>query len=107
MSKSESNEIVEGLVEDSSLMTAEAIEGLPRHDDLWFDDGNVVIASSDLSFRLHRGVLARHSSVFKDLFQVPQADQAQTVEGCPVAQLHDRGVDLVLLFTLLYDGIKE
>ena len=94
--------------EDRSLMTAEAAEGLPRHDDLWFDDGNVVIATSDLSFRLHRGVLARHSSVFKDMFQLPQSDEAPTVAGCPVVQLqHDRGADLVMLFTLLYDGIKE
>ncbi|KIP04259.1 hypothetical protein PHLGIDRAFT_202032 [Phlebiopsis gigantea 11061_1 CR5-6] len=42
------------------------------------------------------------------MFQIPLADQALTVEGYPFVQLHqDRGADLVLLFTLLYDGYKH
>lgn len=90
-----------------SLITEE-IEHLPRHEDLWFEDGNIVVAVSDLSFRLHRGVLARHSSIFKDMFQLPQAAEVPMAHRCPAVQLHhDRGADLIVLLTLLYDGIKE
>lgn len=93
--------------EYSLLMNADEIGRLPRHQDLWFEDGSIVIAGSDISFRLHRGVLARHSGVFKDTFQIPQGEQSLTVDGCPAVQLHDPGEHLILLFTILYDGAKE
>lgn len=94
---------------DSLHVASEGIERLPRCEDLWFEDGNLVVAAPDLTFRLHRGILARHSDIFKDMFQLlSQSEQNTAVHGCPVVQLHhDRGSDLVMLFTLLYDGIKE
>ncbi len=44
-----------------------------RHDLLWFPDGNVVLATDSLLFRVHESFLSLHSSVFKDMFDLPFA----------------------------------
>ena len=89
------------------LMTPSEVERLPQYQDLWFEDGSIVIAAQATSYRLHRGVLARHCGVFRDMFSVPQGGQSLIAHGCPVVQLHDRSEHLTKFFTLIYDGAKE
>ncbi len=44
----------------------------PRpHDVLWFEDGNIVLASDVHLYCVHRGVLAKNSSVFRDMLELP------------------------------------
>lgn len=44
-------------------------------------------------FRVHRGVISRHSAVFGDMFDLPQPDMVEgekglnAVEGCTVVDL--------------------
>lgn len=79
-----------------------------QHPKLWFQDGNVVITTADLAFKLHRGVLSLHSEVFRDMFDAPHTGQGdETREGCPVVRVTDCGEDLAYFLTLLYDGAKE
>ncbi|KLO06635.1 hypothetical protein SCHPADRAFT_805580, partial [Schizopora paradoxa] len=40
---------------------------------LWYDDGNIILASDRHLFRVYKGQLAQHSSVFRDMFSLPQA----------------------------------
>lgn len=47
-------------------------ETLVRHPTLWLDDGNVVLVVENTGFRVHRGILSKHSDVFRDMFSVPQ-----------------------------------
>jgi BTB/POZ domain len=54
-------------------------KGVPsRRGDLWFDDGNIVLVpesesdESQIAFKVHRGVLSRHSEVFQSMFDIPQ-----------------------------------
>ncbi|KAI0756283.1 hypothetical protein C8Q80DRAFT_1264361 [Daedaleopsis nitida] len=51
-----------------------------RYADLWFEDGNVVVVAQqpETAFRVHRGVLSRHSATFSDLFALPQPPAIQT-----------------------------
>lgn len=76
-----------------------------RYRALWFEDGNIVLATTTLLFRVHRGLLARHSTVFEDLFSLPQPEeQVETYEGIPVVELPgDDSEDVKHLLHCIYD----
>ncbi|KAJ8079489.1 hypothetical protein PM082_011076 [Marasmius tenuissimus] len=83
---------------------------LTRCSELWFSDGNIVlIAEQRFAFKVHRGVLARHSEVFADMFRVPQPIDMEVdteLEGCQhVEMAHDRADDVYFLLKSLYDGL--
>lgn len=47
--------------------------------DPWFQDGNIVLmpesgskSEPQVAFKVHRGVLSRHSEVFQTMFEIPQ-----------------------------------
>lgn len=88
---------------------------------IWFADGNIVLVARRTAFRVHRGQLARHSDVFRDLFMVPQPpprgeglhrrageeswDGEGTIDGCAAVELHDAPADVTCLLKALYDGL--
>ncbi|KAL6297854.1 hypothetical protein BKA93DRAFT_745237 [Sparassis latifolia] len=43
-----------------------------RIENLWYDDGSVILVAGTSAFRVHCGILSQYSSVFRDLFMVPQ-----------------------------------
>ncbi|KAI0688688.1 hypothetical protein C8T65DRAFT_589286, partial [Cerioporus squamosus] len=82
-----------------------------RDADLWFPDGNIVVIAENTSFRVHKGVLARHSIVFHNMFDVPQPTDpdpaaADLIEGCPVVRVSDPAHDFKHLLHMLYDGFS-
>ncbi|KLO07742.1 hypothetical protein SCHPADRAFT_859814 [Schizopora paradoxa] len=62
---------------------------------LWFPDGNVVLATDSLLFKVHKGVLALQSSVFKDMFELPGAHGLGPSQG--------QGTDVIV--SELYEGL--
>ena len=78
----------------------------------WFEDGNIIVLTEDVdsevtvAFKLHRGVLARHSEVFQSMFELPPPDatDVEVAEGCQVVRMHDRPTELSALVRALYDG---
>jgi hypothetical protein len=59
----------------------------------WFDDGNLI----------YRGLLCESSTVFKDMFGLPQlVPGCDLVEGCPVVSLSDTASDLQHVLMALY-----
>ncbi|KAH9480322.1 hypothetical protein JR316_0006920 [Psilocybe cubensis] len=74
----------------------------------WFDDGNIVLITQEdpTAFRLHRGVLARHSEVFSHMFELPQVldSEAESFEGCQVVYIYDLPLELSNLFNAIYDS---
>ncbi|KLO09648.1 hypothetical protein SCHPADRAFT_943465 [Schizopora paradoxa] len=93
-----------------------------KHDLLWFPDGNVVLATDTLLFRVHKGVLSFHSTVLRDMFDIVQdpttrgrdgegtsssmeiEDGADVYEGLPLVMLSgDKGEDVVLLLRAIYE----
>ena len=79
-----------------------------KNDELWMEDGNIVLIAETTSFCVHRGVLSGYSVVFKDLFSIPQPPQAEAemIEGLPVVHLPDAAEDLANFLDLLYFGIR-
>jgi hypothetical protein len=52
-----------------------------RVQDLWFEDGNLVIQAGNSQCRVYRGVLATRSLVFKDMLSFPQPSDSELVEA--------------------------
>ena len=84
---------------------------LSKRGDPWFDDGNIVLITStedqsSIAFKIHRGVLARHSEVFRSMFEVAEPPpDAESLEKCPVVYMHDIPVELSNIIKALYDGM--
>ncbi|KAI0720103.1 hypothetical protein C8T65DRAFT_755303 [Cerioporus squamosus] len=81
-----------------------------RDSDLWLLDGNVVIVAQDTAFRIHRGLLSRHSEVFNGLFALAEPDEpaaAELCDGCPVVRIPDSVHDFRYLLHALYDGLSS
>lgn len=72
---------------------------------LWLDDGNIILQAEDKQFRVHQGYLARLSTIFADVFSMPQpSDGSQPdVDGCPVLHLQDSAEDLSVALSEIYD----
>lgn len=73
---------------------------LKPDDDFWFEDGNIVLIARDIEFRVYKGILAKHSPVFQDMFSLPpppapetSRDTAEPIETCPVVHLSDSPED--------------
>ncbi|KZP19271.1 hypothetical protein FIBSPDRAFT_828397 [Athelia psychrophila] len=89
----------------SNSIDGTSLTGLARHPELWFDDGSVVLVAEAMSFRVHRSILCKHSSVFSDIFGIPQPPDSglETIEGCPVIRMHDSAHEFTQLLKACYD----
>ncbi|KAJ7234395.1 hypothetical protein C8J57DRAFT_1729056 [Mycena rebaudengoi] len=74
--------------------TAAAAETI-RSTDFWFEDGTVILQAGYTLYRLYRGFLPSRSTVFRDMFSIPQpvVGLFYGVDGCPVIQVHDTAKD--------------
>lgn len=66
-----------------------------------FSDGNICVVAGQVVFRVHRDPLARQSTVFRDMFDVPPPpDAAESFEGAVVVKLPDalEQVQTLLMF---------
>lgn len=81
---------------------------LYEHGEPWFEDGNIVLLAdqSNIAFKVHRGVLARHSEIFQTMFQLPPPSQSdvETVDDCQLVRMYDLPIELSNLIKALYDG---
>ncbi|OBZ74467.1 hypothetical protein A0H81_05116 [Grifola frondosa] len=77
-------------------------DNVQRDADIWFADGNVVLIAGNVTFRVHKSLLAQHSQVFSDIFTVPQPPDAEIMDGCPVVTVSDSPQDFKHLLVLIF-----
>lgn len=78
-----------------------AAEPLVRSE-TWFHDGNIVLQADQTQFKVHKGILAANSTVFADMFSIPQPPSGvQLAEGCNVVHLSDSAVDVTYVLEAL------
>ncbi|KAI4522776.1 hypothetical protein K525DRAFT_198007 [Schizophyllum commune Loenen D] len=78
---------------------------------LWIPDGNIVLEAEHTQFKFYRGLLARHSTFFRNLFDsmFPPGsdphieDDIELVEGCPVVCLADSADDVGYMLHFIVD----
>ena len=59
-------------IDSQSLDPANVHCLINRDSEVWFGDGNIVVVAQNTAFRFHKSVVSLHSSVFRDLFSIPQ-----------------------------------
>ncbi|KAI0720786.1 hypothetical protein C8T65DRAFT_705656 [Cerioporus squamosus] len=75
----------------------------PEHDEeFWMEDGNLVLLASKVAFKVYRGLLAKQSPVFCNMFSAADAGTSNKLEGCPVVEMHDSPEDLRHLLRAIY-----
>ena len=94
--------------QDSSASTAElAKDSVPqKHDSFWYSDGSIVLVANSTAFRVHTSILTRHSPVFMNIINLPQAEDAKRIDGCPVVHVSDSADEITCLLHAIYDGRK-
>lgn len=83
----------------------EAAPSAPVRSDIWYCDGSIIIEAERTQFRVHKGVLAEHSSVFQDIFLIPHSkgEDLELIEGCPIVAVTDTAIDMAHLLRALYN----
>ncbi|KAH9930974.1 uncharacterized protein B0H18DRAFT_120286 [Fomitopsis serialis] len=76
---------------------------LVRDEELWFLDGSIVLVAERRAFRVYHGILLRESTVFSGLLSLPQPDDVNGIDGCPLVKLSDSADDLRHLLRFLFN----
>jgi hypothetical protein len=96
---------IDGEATGPSSNSDASTSNMTRHRELWFDDGSVVLHVEQTLFRVHRSTLSTHSTVFSDMFLIPQPPSQDAIEGCTVIKLPDSSDDVESLLKALYDPL--
>ncbi|KAL1659878.1 hypothetical protein GGF50DRAFT_64397 [Schizophyllum commune] len=84
--------------------TEDEPEPVVRCEELWYDDGNLILQAERTQFRVHRSILCKQSIVFKDMKEASCTSTGSiTVEGCPVVELQDSAKEIRYMLQCIYD----
>lgn len=73
-----------------------------QDEELWFQDGTIILACRGTAFRVYRGPLIDQSPVFGDMLSLPQPSlDVRQGWNCPVVRLQDSPDDLRHLLRIL------
>ncbi|KAM5541916.1 hypothetical protein V8D89_004226 [Ganoderma adspersum] len=83
-------------------------DNVVKDSEVWLPDGNVVLISQNIAFRVHKSILSLHSWVFRNLLILPPPAGCEPpiFEDCPVVLMSDSDTpeDLRHLFLALCCG---
>ena len=94
-----------------TVLNGDIVDGpertLEKDNEFWFDDGNIVLlAQSNIGFKVHGGLLARQSQVFADMLALSQPSSAGGTDPgvTETVPIYDQAVDVSNLLKAIYDG---
>ncbi|THU82654.1 hypothetical protein K435DRAFT_872102 [Dendrothele bispora CBS 962.96] len=74
-----------------------------RVEELWYEDGTLIIEAGGFAFRVYAGILSARSSVFCDMMSIPQPESSAS-QSCPTVTLHDCPQDLTHFLKAIMDS---
>ena len=84
-----------------------SLEGAARDEELWLDDGNVVLVAGNIMFKVYRGLLAAQSPIFGDMFAVASSSRGAHFGDVPTVRLTDSPEDLKHLLRALVPNTQR
>jgi hypothetical protein len=77
-----------------------------RVDDLWFEDGSLVIKAEEKLFRISKCLLAARSTIFKDMLSFPPVpdDEMELIDGIHCVTLPDSAKDVEVFLRAILDS---
>ncbi|KAI0062163.1 hypothetical protein BV25DRAFT_1804764 [Artomyces pyxidatus] len=91
------------VAEDTPGQTKQAGQSALPHADLWYEDGNIILATDATLFKVHRSIISRQSGVLKTITLLSE-QATQSVEGCPIARLPEDSDDVAQMLYGIYDN---
>lgn len=77
------------------------------HSDVWFDDGNVVLAAGGQAFRVYKGLLSKSSAILAERLSAPRSTVVEKFEDCDVVRLRgDHPVDVSRVLEVIFYGLE-
>lgn len=74
-------------------------------EDLWFEDGNLILRAEDSLFRIYSSLLAARSSVFKDMLAFPPPEEGNPMlDGCCIVSVFDSASDMSYFLRAVFDS---
>lgn len=70
---------------------------------LWFEDGDIIIAAQSRRFRVHKAFMSLHAAVIKDMLSFPQPAEQESTEGVPIVTFPDDERDMEYFVRAVYD----
>ncbi|KIJ26399.1 hypothetical protein M422DRAFT_38238 [Sphaerobolus stellatus SS14] len=96
---------LQDLLGSPKLMT-----NMAKSQDMYFEDGNIVLVAENTAFKVYRGLLAKHSPVFMDMLQIGCAEASEegqeTFEGCLAVRLSDRSDEAAQLLRAIHGQLN-
>lgn len=73
-----------------------------RSQEIWFDNGDLILHADDALFRVHSSILSKHSLTLDGIIRTANKIEEDMYEGCPVIRMQDTGLDLSALLRAMY-----
>lgn len=94
-------------IRTSDVLGSEPFAKMIKVDELWMEDGNIVLATQSFDiFKVYRGILDRHTRIFRDKHAIPcpkDVIDEEIYEGVPIVRLTDDWMDVTHLLHVLLD----
>ncbi|KAF5391569.1 hypothetical protein D9757_002383 [Collybiopsis confluens] len=88
------------MLKSSASPTSQTLNSSRIVAELWFSDGTIIVENGESMFKLYSGLLARKSSVFRDMLTFPQPDGDG---GVQTVRLYDSTEALTAFFKAIFD----
>jgi hypothetical protein len=75
---------------------------LRRCEELWYEDGTVVLRAGNLLHRVYSGMLSRESAVLKTMFSLPRTDDDERYDGLPYVCLPDNEYEVTVMLKAIH-----
>ena len=85
---------------DASILTSSSFTA---SEEIWFEDGNIILVCESIGFRVYKGILSSLSEVFRDMFSIGNPSGDETFDGCAIVHLSDSALDILPFLKTLYD----